>query len=102
VLRDYYCSSTSKASYLWHPIDLLAQTGTLAPDADLKVLDAVALKLSRPQTEKIVLDFAPQFVYALTSAGRGATTSNFRTAQILVRFSLILSGEIFFPIPSPL
>jgi len=42
VVRDYYCSKTSKSSYLFAPIDLLLQSGVLAKDNELLVIDAVA------------------------------------------------------------
>ena len=29
-IRDYFCSKTTKSNYLFHPIDLVVLSGTLA------------------------------------------------------------------------
>ncbi len=96
ALRDYYCSSASKADYLWHPVDLLAQTGILAEEHELRVLDAVAEKKSAAECEKTFREFSPDAVFALT----GATTwkDDFALLEYLRKsfgFKLVLSGEIF-------
>lgn len=39
-IRDYYCSHVSKARYIWHPYDLLVQSGILSPNHDVMALDA--------------------------------------------------------------
>ena len=46
VQRDCYCSHLSKASYYWHPYDLVVQSGILATIGPVAVLDAIAEKLS--------------------------------------------------------
>ncbi len=43
-IRDYYCSFSSKASYYWPPQDLLALSGLLDADFDVRVLDAIIPK----------------------------------------------------------
>lgn len=43
-IRDYYCSFSSKASYYWPPQDLLALSGILDADFDVRVLDAIVPK----------------------------------------------------------
>lgn len=48
-LRDCYCSTVAKASYCWHPLDLLAQSGVLAEDLNVFVLDANVLRLKRDE-----------------------------------------------------
>ncbi len=59
-LRDCYCSTVAKASYCWHPLDLLIQSGILAEDFNVFVLDANVLRLKRDETlrriSKIDLD----------------------------------------------
>ncbi len=42
VIRDFYCSFSSKADYYWPPQDLLALSGVLREDYDVQVIDAVA------------------------------------------------------------
>lgn len=39
-LRDQHCSSESKASYYWPPIDLLIQSGILSEEHEVHFLDA--------------------------------------------------------------
>ena len=41
-IRDNYCSYSGKANYFWEPIDLLVQSGWLAEDYELTVMDAIA------------------------------------------------------------
>ncbi len=45
-MRDYYCTSLSKAGYAWHPAEFLFQSGHVAKRFDLQIIDAVAEKLS--------------------------------------------------------
>lgn len=45
-LRDQYCSSVSKASYYWPPIDLIITSGIIAGEHEVLVLDAIIEKLS--------------------------------------------------------
>ena len=56
-LRDYYCSTVSKAGYYWHPIDLLMQSAFLRDKAEVHVLDAVAHRLSPARALASILGF---------------------------------------------
>lgn len=67
-LRDYYCSTVSKAGYYWHPMDLVVQSGYLAPHADLKVLDAIADSSSPAASLTAVRRFAPDLIVSLVGA----------------------------------
>jgi anaerobic magnesium-protoporphyrin IX monomethyl ester cyclase len=49
-LRDCYCSHVSKASYYWHPFDLVVQSGILDQQHDVTVLDAAVLGLTISKT----------------------------------------------------
>lgn len=96
VLRDYYCSTFSKASYLWHPVDLLAQTGRLWKRHEIKVLDAVALRMSGEQAEKVIEKIRPEAVLSLTSAGTWKEDFTFlERLKGKTSFRLFMSGEIF-------
>ncbi len=46
LIRDFYCSFSSKAGYYWPPQDLLALSGVLREDFEIRVIDAVASKMS--------------------------------------------------------
>ena len=41
-VRDYFCSKTTKSNYNFHPVDLLALSGTVAAEHDVSVLDCIA------------------------------------------------------------
>jgi radical SAM superfamily enzyme YgiQ (UPF0313 family) len=67
-IRDYFCSKTTKSNYLFHPIDLLALSGTLAARHDVSVLDAIAERLSPRSAMKRILELAPGVVVALVGS----------------------------------
>jgi hypothetical protein len=50
VQRDCYCSHIAKASYCWHPFDLVVQSGILSDLGPIVLVDAVAEKLNAEQT----------------------------------------------------
>lgn len=47
VIRDFYCSFSSKANYYWPPQDLLVLSGILRGTYGIEVLDAVASDLDQ-------------------------------------------------------
>lgn len=68
ILRDYWCTSVSKAGYLWHPIELLAQTGWLhSQGIAYQVIDAIAERLSDGECLRRVAAYDPSVVLLLTS-----------------------------------
>ncbi len=68
LIRDYYCSKTSKSTYLFAPADLLMQSGLLSKTNELIVMDAVAEKLSPKQCLDRLHSFQPGLVLGLISA----------------------------------
>ncbi len=68
VLRDYYCSKTTKANYLNQPIDLLHMSGRLAARWDTLVLDAVAEQLDERNTLARIRSLDPDVVVALVAS----------------------------------
>jgi len=68
VIRDYYCSKTSKSTYLFAPADLLMQSGLLSQDNELTVIDAVAEKIDPGQCLSRIKTFMPQFMLGLIGA----------------------------------
>ena len=101
VLRDYYCSTISKANYIWHPIDLLAQSGWLSRDHEVVVLDAVAERLADVEARGRIERANPDVVFALVSAA--TWTEDLRLLDGLKQklgFKLVLSGEIFLDNPA--
>jgi radical SAM superfamily enzyme YgiQ (UPF0313 family) len=65
TLRDYYCSSTSKAGYLWQPIDLICQSGFLNDDFDLTLIDAPAEGLTGQAALCRAIEMQPEVIFAL-------------------------------------
>jgi len=67
IIKDQYCSFTSKADYFWVPIDLLVLSGDLAAKFDVKVIDSTAESLTTKQTIDQVLGYNPDHVVVLSS-----------------------------------
>lgn len=67
-LRDYYCSTVSKAGYYWPPIDLLVQSGILAERHPLTVVDAIAEDLPWGTALDRLVRSKPEVVFFLASA----------------------------------
>ncbi len=68
VLRDYSCGETTKADYLWAPVDLLVLSGLLDDAHEVSVLDAVAEDLPAAPALRRAVDTAPDAVFSLTAA----------------------------------
>lgn len=68
IMRDYFCSKISKASYYYHPVDLLFLSGWLGDHYHVRVLDSVVQGLSPRATVAYVKSLRPAAVVALTSA----------------------------------
>ncbi len=67
-IRDYFCSKTSKSNYLFHPVDLLVLSGTLAEEHELSVLDFIAEGLSPRAAEARIDTVAPEAVVSLVGS----------------------------------
>ncbi|MBI4801347.1 MAG: radical SAM protein [Elusimicrobia bacterium] len=67
-IRDYFCSKVSQADYITHPVDLLMLSGTLAAEYDVRVIDAMAGKLSPEEALKAVRNIAPFAIISLFGA----------------------------------
>lgn len=78
-LRDQYCCFSSKADYIWPPIDLLVQSGILSQEHDVQVIDAIAEKLSPEKCMQRITAYQPDLVLSLT--GISSFVSDFQFAQ---------------------
>lgn len=67
-IRDYFCSKTTKSNYLFHPIDLVVLSGTLAERHETQVLDAMAEGLDEERALARVARFAPDAVISLVGS----------------------------------
>ncbi|MCC6159272.1 MAG: radical SAM protein [Deltaproteobacteria bacterium] len=66
-IRDCYCSSIDKAHYYWQPLDLLVQSGFLAADHDVVLIDAIIEGWDADRTIDRIAELAPRVVLSLTS-----------------------------------
>src|SRR3989338_3085777 len=67
-VMDYYCSKTSKANYIYHPIDLLLLSGILASRHSVDLIDAIAERLSPDDCLNRIANKKPDAIIALTGA----------------------------------
>ncbi len=87
IIKDQYCSFTSKAGYYWIPIDLLVISGQLREDFEVRVFDPNVEKINKAIAK--TFDMRPKAIierldllrpiYSETAAyghfGRTSTTS---------------------------
>jgi len=93
-LRDYYCSTVSKAGYRWHPIDLLVQSGFLARQASLFFIDAIAQRLTSRQTLDRIRQIQPDVIFSLIGVQSFVDDLEFlREAAECSRARIAVSGE---------
>lgn len=64
-IRDYFCSKVSQADYLTHPVDFVILSGILSGDYEVRLIDAIALKLTPGRTLEEIRRFAPDAVISL-------------------------------------
>ena len=95
LIRDYYCSKTSKSTYLFAPVDLLMQSGLLARHNELIVIDAVAEGISEKQCLARITSFQPELILGLVSAVRYTEDLAFYQAlkSALSNCKIFLTGE---------
>lgn len=67
-IRDYFCSKTTKSNYLFHPIDLVVLSGTVASRHETEVLDCMAERLSPAEAERRIDLFAPDAIVSLVGS----------------------------------
>ncbi len=65
-LRDQYCSSISKASYYWPPIDLIMLSGFLHQRYEVRVIDAIINRIPRERCLNEIVAWQPDVVIFLT------------------------------------
>ena len=67
-IRDYSCSKTTKSNYLFHPVDLVTLSGTLASEHEVAVLDCMAERLGPERAHARIAAFAPDALVALVGS----------------------------------
>lgn len=67
IVRDGYCSHTSKGAYLFPPLDLLMISGILAKKHNVSFLDCVAERLDYEISYDKLINIKPDVIISLTS-----------------------------------
>jgi radical SAM superfamily enzyme YgiQ (UPF0313 family) len=67
-IRDYLCSKTSKASYVYQPIDLVVLSGTMGAEHDVHVLDCIAERLPVARAHARIERIAPDVIVSLVAS----------------------------------
>jgi len=67
-IRDYFCSKTTKSNYLFHPVDLVVLSGTVASEHETHVLDCMAERLDPAAAHARIDAVAPDAVVALVGS----------------------------------
>ncbi len=92
-LRDYYCSTISKAGYYWHPGDLLLQSGYFT---EACVLDCIVEKISPDRALTRIEAYRPDAVISLISAASWPEDLPFlEQVQQRTGATILASGEPF-------
>lgn len=97
-VRSYYCGATSKADYLFQPLDLLILSGILSQGHEITVLDCIAQRLNPAQALNRLELINPQAVISLVSMVSWSNDESFlRLLKARIpALKLIANGDIFF------
>ncbi len=100
-IRSYYCGSTSKAGYLFQPIDLLMLSGRLAGEFEITVIDAIADRLGADEAIEEISRFKADAVVCMVSVVSWDTDLRFlgRLKKNDPRVKIIANGDVFFEDP---
>lgn len=95
-IRDYYCSKVSKARYLYHPVDLLMLSGTLAEHHDVRVMDGMLDGWTAHEVIRSIRSFRPDVIVFLTGVVSFIEDLQFiREVKNLHPCVAVASGELF-------
>lgn len=100
VIRDYYCSKTSRSNYLFAPIDFVMQSGILGEDFQLSFIDAIRDRLTDVETTAQVTDLNPDVIFFLAGAINYPADLEYLARLASPGRVLIGSGDIFLSDPS--
>ena len=67
-VRDYFCSKTTKSNYHFHPVDLLALSGTLSSEHAVSVLDCIAERLTTKEARERIDRTSPDAIISLVGS----------------------------------
>ena len=93
-IRDYLCSKTTKSNYLFHPIDLLVLSGSLAEEHELTVIDAMAERLTPEASLARVRSVAPEACVMLVGSVSWEEDRAFGAALAREGVRIIALGDV--------
>lgn len=97
VIKDQYCSFTSKAGYYWIPIDLLILSGDLASEFEVQVIDSIIHQSSYVETCKQVLAFSPDHIVVLSSIlTHDSDRALIKELRSKISFKTTFIGDVFY------
>ena len=94
VIRDYLCSKTTKSNYLFHPIDLVVLSGTVAEHHQTQVLDCMAERLDAEAAAARVEAFDPQVIVSLVGSVSWPGDRAFLSAQADRGRRVLVLGDV--------
>jgi len=101
VIRDYYCSKTTKSNYLFPPVDLLMQSGLLSLRNQVHAIDAVARRMDGTRCVAEVERFAPDAILGMWGAATDRADREFyKMLTSRVSAPVFISGEVFLDDPA--
>jgi len=93
-IRDYSCSKTTKSNYLFHPIDLVVLSGTVAARHETTVLDCMAERLDPPAAERRIDAAAPEVIISLVGSVSWAEDRAFLAGQAARGRRIVAIGDV--------
>lgn len=93
-IRDYFCSKTTKSNYLFHPIDLVVLSGTIASRHEIAVVDAIAERLSIDAAHERIAAFAPDVIVSLVGAVSWDEDRAFLAAEARLGRRIVATGDV--------
>lgn len=94
TMRDDYCSSTSKAGYAWHPIDLLAAAAWLRDRHELIWRDYAVTPASRDAAIAQLAADRADAIFGLVGAAANDDFGFWRSVRERTDAPLVLSGDL--------
>ena len=93
-IRDYLCSKTTKSNYLFHPIDLVVLSGTLAERFETRVLDCMAERLDERAAAERIDAFDPEVLVSLVGSVSWREDRRFLAQQAVRGRRVIVAGDV--------
>lgn len=103
-IRSYYCGSTSKASYLFQPLDLLILSGRLSRKGELSVMDCIADRIDNDTAISRIEECRADVIVSIVSIVSWDSDAAFlsQLKRRLPGLRIIVTGDVFFDQPETL